>query len=74
MIAGLREPEKNYKKIPLSISTKKANTKLSKKAIMDQQTVLFDTSNDDFPKINLLDSNLDHTIVFSKDQLNIHLG
>ena len=41
---------------------------------MDQQTVLFDTSNDDFPKINLLDSNLDHTIVFLKNQLNIHLG
>ena len=65
----IKEPEKNYKKIPLSISTKKANTKLSKKAIMDQQTVLFDTSNDDFPKINLLDSNLDHTIVFSKESI-----
>ena len=36
---------------------------------MDQQTVLFDTSNDDFPKINLLDSNLDHTIVFSKESI-----
>ena len=37
--------------------------------MMDQQTVLFDTSNDDFPKINLLDSNLDHTIVFSKESI-----
>ena len=64
-----RTRKKLQKKIPLSISTKKANTKLSKKAIMDQQTVLFDTSNDDFPKINLLDSNLDHTIVFSKESI-----
>ena len=64
-----RTRKKLQKKIPLSISTKKANTKLSKKAMMDQQTVLFDTSNDDFPKINLLDSNLDHTIVFSKESI-----